>query len=156
MRRALLVLSALALLYVPAGQAWSWPVGGPESILREFSYNPADPDDPGAHRGIDIAGRLGERVFVPASGIVRFAGTRPVAGKTVEIETYDGYTATVQHLGSIAVTAGAAVRENQVAGTVGFSGVPEYDVPYSFFGIRVTADPAWYVDPLELLRVEWS
>jgi lipoprotein NlpD len=156
MRRALLVLSALALLYVPAGNAWSWLVGGPESILREFSYNPADPNDPEAHRGIDIAGRLGARVFVPASGIVSFAGTRAVGGKTVEIKTYDGYTATVQHLGSIAVSAGAAVRENQVAGTVGFSGLSGYDVPYAFFSIRVTVNPAWYVDPLELLRVEWS
>jgi murein DD-endopeptidase MepM/ murein hydrolase activator NlpD len=156
MRRALLVFSALALLYVPAGHAWSWPVGGPESLLRQFSYTPADPDDPGAHRGIDIGGRLGARVFVPASGIVRFAGTRPVAGKTVEIETYEGYTATVEHLGSIAVAAGAAVRENQVAGTVGFSGVRDHDVPYAFFSIRVTADPVWYVDPLEFLRAEWS
>jgi murein DD-endopeptidase MepM/ murein hydrolase activator NlpD len=156
MRRALLVLSSLALLCVPAGHAWSWPVGGPDSILREFSYNPADPDDPGAHRGIDVAGRLGARAFVPASGVVTFAGAVPVGGKTVEIETFDGYTARVQHLGSISVTRGAVVSENQPAGTVGFSGVSEYSVPYAFFSIRVTGDPDWYVDPLELLRLGWS
>lgn len=155
MRRALLVSVALALICVPAAHAWSWPTGGPHSILRGFSYDPADPFDPGAHRGIDLAGPLGAPVFAPAPGTVTYAGTRAVGGKTVTIRTPDGYTATLQHLGSISVKRGSVVLENQIAGSVGFSGVSEYDEPYVFFSVRETADSYGYVDPLELLRIEY-
>jgi murein DD-endopeptidase MepM/ murein hydrolase activator NlpD len=155
MPRALLALFVLALLYSPAATAWSWPTGGPGSILRSFSYNPADPHDPGAHRGIDIGGQLGEPVFVPASGTVTYAGTRATGGKTVTIRTADGFTATLQHLGSIAVRRGAVVGENQIAGSVGFSGVSEHEEPYVFLSVRETEDPYGYIDPLELLRIEY-
>jgi murein DD-endopeptidase MepM/ murein hydrolase activator NlpD len=156
MRSALAVLFTLALLYAPAAHAWSWPTGGPDSILRGFSFNPADPYGPGQHRGIDVGGRLGAPVFAPAPGTVVFAGTVPGGGKTVTIRTQDGYTASVQHLGAIAVAPGAVVQENQPVGEVGFSGVREYDEPYVYFGVRVTAEPHGFIDPLELLRIEWS
>jgi murein DD-endopeptidase MepM/ murein hydrolase activator NlpD len=154
MRKALAVLFALALVSVPAAHAWSWPAGGPNSILRGFSFNPADPYAPGQHRGLDVAGSLGAPVFAPAPGTVVFAGSVASGGKTVTIRTPDGYTATVQHLGAIAVPRGAVVQENQVIGEVGFSGVREYDVPYVSFSVRVTAEPHGFVDPLELLRIE--
>jgi murein DD-endopeptidase MepM/ murein hydrolase activator NlpD len=156
MRRALAVLFALALLYVPAAQAWSWPTGGPRAILRGFSFNPADPYGSGQHRGIDVAGPLGAPALAPAPGTVTFAGAVPGRGKTVTIRTPDGYTATVQHLGGIAVRSGATVQENQLIGEVGFSGVPEYDVPYVYLSVRVTAEPHGFIDPLELLRIERS
>jgi murein DD-endopeptidase MepM/ murein hydrolase activator NlpD len=154
MRRALVVLFTLALLVAPAAQGWSWPAGGPRSILREFSFSPADPHAPGQHRGIDLGARLGTPVLAPASGTVAFAGTVATGGKTVTIRTPDGYTATVQHLGSVAVARGTAVLENQVIGAVGFSGVSEYAEPYVYLSVRVTAEPYGFVDPVELLRIE--
>jgi murein DD-endopeptidase MepM/ murein hydrolase activator NlpD len=154
MRRALVVLFALALLAAPTAQAWSWPAGGPRSLLREFSFNPADPHEPGQHRGIDVGARLGAPVLAPASGAVVFAGTVARGGKTVTIRTPDGYTATVQHLGSLAIARGATVSENQVIGAVGFSGVSEYPEPHVYFSVRVTAERYGFVDPLELLRIE--
>jgi pyruvate/2-oxoglutarate dehydrogenase complex dihydrolipoamide acyltransferase (E2) component len=72
-------------------------------------------------------------------------------GKSVTIETADGYSVTLTHLGSIAVAKGATVAEQDMIGTVGPSGTPEVDVPYVHLGIRVTADPDGYVDPLGLL-----
>jgi hypothetical protein len=86
MRRALVVLFTLALLIAPGAQAWAWPAVGPPSMVWELSFNPADPQAPGQHHGIDVAARLGT------------------------IRTPDGYTAAVQRLGSIAVARGAAVR----------------------------------------------
>jgi hypothetical protein len=69
----------------------------------------------------------------------------------VTIETADGYSVTLTHLGSIAVAEGATVAEQDAVGTVGPSGTPEVDGPYVHLGIRVTADPNGYVDPLGLL-----
>jgi pyruvate/2-oxoglutarate dehydrogenase complex dihydrolipoamide acyltransferase (E2) component len=69
----------------------------------------------------------------------------------VTIETADGYSVTLTHLGTIAVAKGATVAEEQAVGTIGPSGTPEVDGPYVHLGIRLSADPNGYVDPLSLL-----
>jgi MYXO-CTERM domain-containing protein len=94
---------------------------------------------------------VGETVVAPAAGTVSFAGSVPTNGKSVTIETPDGYSVTLTHLGSIGVVKGATVAEQDAVGTVGPSGTPEVDGPYVHLGIRVTADPNGYVDPLGLL-----
>ncbi|HEY4237699.1 MAG TPA: M23 family metallopeptidase [Gaiellaceae bacterium] len=145
---ALLLL--VFLVWTPAAYAWSWPVQGP--ILQPFSYDEAHPYTAGQHRGVDIgADAVGEGVVAPAAGTVSFAGTVPTNGKTVTIETADGYSVTLTHLGSLAVPRGATVAEQDPVGTIGPSGTPEVDEPYVHLGIRVTTDPNGYVDPLDLL-----
>ncbi len=121
-------------------------------VLQPFAYDEAHPYASGQHRGVDIgAGSAGETVVAPAAGTVSFAGTVPTNGKSVTIETADGYSVTLTHLGSIGAVKGAAVAEQEAIGTVGPSGTPEVDGPYVHLGIRVTADPNGYVDPLGLL-----
>ena len=121
-------------------------------VVQPFSYDEAHPYAAGQHRGVDIgADAAGESVVAPAAGTVSFAGTVAANGKSVTIETADGYSVTLTHLGSIAVAKGATVAEQDVVGTVGPSGTPEVDGPYVHLGIRVTADPDGYVDPLGLL-----
>ena len=138
------------LVWTPAAHAWSWPVQGP--VVQPFSYDEAHPYASGQHRGVDIgADAVGERVVAPAAGTVSFAGTVPSNGKTVTIETADGYSVTLTHLGSIAVPRGTTVAEQDTMGTIGPSGTPEVDEPYVHLGIRITADPNGYVDPLGLL-----
>jgi len=147
-RLALLVVAFLA--WTPAAYAWSRPVQGP--VLQPFVYDEAHPYAAGQHRGIDLgADAAGETVVAPAAGTVSFAGTVPTNGKSVTIETADGYSVTLTHLGSIAVAKGATVAEQDAVGAVGPSGTPEVDGPYVHLGIRVTADPNGYVDPLGLL-----
>jgi MYXO-CTERM domain-containing protein len=149
--RRLALLLFVFLAWTPAAAyAWSWPVQGP--VLQPFAYDEAHPYASGQHRGVDIgAGSAGETVVAPAAGTVSFAGTVPTNGKSVTIETADGYSVTLTHLGSIGVVKGAAVAEQDAIGTVGPSGTPEVDGPYVHLGIRVTADPNGYVDPLGLL-----
>jgi hypothetical protein len=148
-RRLALVLLVF-LVWTPAAYAWSWPVHGP--VLQPFSYDEAHPYASGQHRGIDIgADAAGETVLAPAAGTISFAGTVPTNGKTITIETADGYSVTLTHLGSIAVAKGATVAEQDAVGTIGPSGTPEVDAPYVHLGIRLTADPNGYVDPLGLL-----
>jgi hypothetical protein len=148
--RRLAVLLFVFLAWTPAAYAWSWPVHGP--VVQPFAYDEAHPYASGQHRGVDIgADSAGETVIAPAAGTVSFAGTVPTNGKSVTIETADGYSVTLTHLGSIGVVKGAMVAEQDAIGTVGPSGTPEVDGPYVHLGIRVTADPNGYVDPLGLL-----
>jgi len=147
-RVALLLVASLA--WAPAAYAWSWPVQGP--VLEPFSYDEAHPYAAGQHRGIDIgADAAGQTVVAPAAGTVTFAGTVPTSGKSVTIETADGHSVTLTHLGSTLVGKGATVAERDAVGTIGPSGAPEVDGPYVHLGIRVAADPNGYVDPLGLL-----
>jgi hypothetical protein len=148
--RRLAVLLFVFLAWTPAAYAWSWPVQGP--VVGPFSYDESHPYASGQHRGIDIgADAAGETVVAPAAGTVSFAGTVPANGKTVTIETVDGYSVTLTHLGSLAVTKGATVVEQETVGTIGPSGTPEVDGPYVHLGIRLTTDPNGYVDPVDLL-----
>src|SRR5438045_414549 len=97
MRRLLVVLAALAL--APMARAWTWPVDGP--VIRPFSFDREHPYAGGEHRGIDLGGEVGDAVRAPASGVVSFAGTVPGSCRSVTIETPDGWSVTLTHLGSI-------------------------------------------------------
>jgi Membrane-bound metallopeptidase len=76
-------------------------------VLQPFSYDAAHPYASGQHRGIDIgADSAGETVVAPSAGLISFAGTVPTSGKSVTIQTADGYSVTLTHLGSIVVAEG--------------------------------------------------
>ncbi|MDE3191599.1 MAG: peptidoglycan DD-metalloendopeptidase family protein, partial [Acidobacteriota bacterium] len=149
MRRALVLVVLLFLLWAPGAYAWTWPVQGP--VLLGFVFDASHPYAGGQHRGIDIGSSPGSGVVAPAAGTVSFAGTVPTSGKSVTIATADGYSVTLTHLGSIDVAKGASVGEGQGIGTVGPSGTPELDVPYLYLGVRVTAEAQGYLDPLSFL-----
>src|SRR3954471_24198011 len=150
MQRLLLALAtALALAVAPAAGAWTWPTDG--VVLQLFAFDEAYPYASGQHRGIDVGGADGATVRAPAAGVVTFAGSVPSSGRTVTIETADGWSVTLVHLGSIAVTKGATVAEGDGVGTIGQSGEPEVNAPYVHLGVRRTAEPQGYVDPLVLL-----
>lgn len=128
--------------------AWTWPVDGP--VLRAFKLG----DDPYAgaqHRGVDVGAPLGTSVRAPAGGTISFAGTVPTSGKSVTIQTRDGYSVTLVQLGTIGVTRGAAVAEGGVVGTIGPSGEPGVAGPHVHLGVRLTSDPNGYLDPLRFL-----
>ena len=150
MKRVVALLPVLIAFQagVPPALAWTWPVDGP--VLRPFVLG----DDPYAaeqHRGLDVAAPTGELVRAPASGTVSFAGTVPGGGRAATIQTADGYSVTLVHLGSVAVARGQEVVEGDGVGTAGRSGEPEHAESYVHLGVRVTADPNGYVDPLGLL-----
>lgn len=146
----LVLAVAVSLIWTPVAHAWSWPLHGP--VLEPFAYDEAHPYASGQHRGIDIgADAAGDTVVAPADGTVSFAGTVPTSGKSVTIETSDGYSVTLTHLGTILVAKGTAVAEQDPVGAIGPSGTPEVDIPYVHLGLRLTTDPNGYVDPLGLL-----
>ena len=137
-----------ALAWPTSAFGWTWPVQGP--VLRPFLLGD-DPYAAGQHRGIDIGSPSGASVLAPAAGVVSFAGTVPVGGRTVSIQTEDGYSVTVLHLGSVAVRRGASIAEGAPIGTVGPSGEAELSVPYVYLGVRRSGEPNGYLDPLLFL-----
>src|SRR5438093_8774325 len=148
MRVLVFMIATFALAVAPPALGWSWPVTGP--VLVPFSLG-SDPYAAGQHRGIDIGAATGTPVVAPAAGTVSFAGSVPQGGRTVTIQTPDGYSVTLVHLGSYSVRRGDSVDEGEIVGSVGPSGVPELAQPYVYLGVRFTADPNGYVDPLLLL-----
>src|SRR2546423_10054337 len=115
MRRFFAAAAVVALALPAVAHAWTWPVQGP--VLRPFVFGD-DPYKAGQHRGIDIGAAPGTSVLAPAPGTISFAGTVPKSGKTVTIQTQDGYSVTLVHLGSIGVVRKAVVAEGSVVGTV--------------------------------------
>jgi hypothetical protein len=150
MNRCLVLLPVLVAFLVGAAPAtaWTWPVGGP--VLQQFQLGD-DPYAGGQHRGIDVGGISGMPVLAPAAGTVTFAGTVPGGGRTVTIETPDGYAVTLLHLGSAAVARGTSLLEGEAVGTLGQSGDMEHAEPYVHLGVRLAADPHGYLDPLAFL-----
>src|SRR3990172_5295206 len=121
--RRLACTGALALLALaPAAQAWTWPASGP--VLRPFTLG-EDPYSGGQHRGIDVGAPADAVVLAPAAGTVTFAGSVPTSGRTVTIQTADGYAVTLTHLGSLLVVKGGIVAEGDAGGPLGPSGGPE-------------------------------
>ena len=145
---ALLGALFAALVLSSGASAWAWPVDGP--VLRPFASD-GDPYAGGQHRGIDVGAPTGSDVRSAAAGVVSFTGRMPQQGICLTIRTVDGWSVTLVHLGSIAVPVGTQVAEGDVVGTIGPSGEPEGIAPYVHLGIRLTADPNGYVDPLTLL-----
>src|SRR5213080_2748554 len=148
MRRALIAVITAVLVYTPTAAAWTWPADGP--VVEKFKLGD-DPYAAGQHRGIDIGAPAGTAVLAPASGIVSFAGAVPVSGRTLTIQTHDGYSVTLTHLGSTGAERGDTVGEGSAIATIGPNGTPEHDVPYVHLGIRRSEDANGYVDPLLFL-----
>jgi Peptidase family M23 len=150
MKRLVILLPVLLAFQVgvqPA-LAWTWPVDGP--VVRPFKLGD-DPYAGGQHRGIDIGAPLGTSVRAPAGGKISFAGTVPTSGKSVTIQTPDGYSVTLVQLGTIGVTRGAAVVGGAIVGTIGPSGEPGAAAPHVHLGVRLMSDPNGYLDPLRFL-----
>ena len=148
--RRLVPIVLLFFISVPAASAWTWPVRG--AVVQAFDFDQAHPYAAGQHRGIAIAADPGTVVVAPASGVISFAGTVPVSGKCLTIETAGGLAVTLTHLGSIAVGKGDPVGEGAAVGTVGPSGTAEVDVPYVHLGVREATRDQGYLDPLRFLH----
>lgn len=150
MRRLVLLPALLAFLVVgaPPALAWTWPVDGP--VLQPFLLG-GDPYASGQHRGIDVGSADGTPVLAPASGTVTFAGTVPGGGRSITIQTPDGFAVTLLHLGEILVAEGVAIAEGERVGVSGRSGAQEHPAPSIHLGVRIAAEDAGYLDPLALL-----
>jgi murein DD-endopeptidase MepM/ murein hydrolase activator NlpD len=127
-----------------AGATYAWPLQPPPVVLTPFGA-PDNPFGPG-HRGVDLAGAIGQPVLAARGGTVVFAG--PVAGLGVVSVRHDDGLRTTYEPVVPAVRAGAMVATGDILGTLtaGHRGCPSTCLHWG-----VLRDRLDYVDPLVLL-----
>src|SRR3954470_17912769 len=129
----------------PPSVLWGWPLAGEPVVTRGFQPPPT-PYAAG-HRGVDLAGVVGEPVLAPRAGVVAFAGL--VAGRpVVSIQHPDGLRTTYEPV-QPGVAAGQAVVRGSPLGVLvaGHVGCPVEACLH--WGLRRGTT---YLDPLMLLR----
>ena len=75
------------------------------------------------HWGVDYGAPVGTPVQVTADGVVTFAGTSGGAGKMVKVRHPNGYLTAYLHLSGFATRSGRKVRQGDVIGYVGSTGL---------------------------------
>jgi murein DD-endopeptidase MepM/ murein hydrolase activator NlpD len=75
------------------------------------------------HNGVDFAAQYGSEVCAAANGTVVWAGRNGNYGLYLKIRHVNGFETTYAHLSSIFVHSGAIVRQGEVIGRVGRSGL---------------------------------
>lgn len=126
----------------PAG-SWVWPLDPEPHVLEPF-LPPADPYGPG-HRGVDLAGTVGQPVLAVAGGQVSFAGQ--VAGRGVVVVDHGRLRSTYEPV-LPAVRRGDQVAPGALVGTLTLAGGQCLPLACLHLGAR---DGDRYVDPLALL-----
>jgi len=76
-----------------------------------------------AHLGVDYKAPAGSPVLAVADGVVVSAGTAGASGRMVHLRHANGYETQYLHLSTIAVHAGARVRQGDLIGRVGSTGL---------------------------------
>ena len=82
-------------------------------VLREYR----------AHLGVDYRAPMGAPVVAVADGVVVSAGMSGGAGRMVHLRHSNGFETEYLHLSAIAVRAGSHVRQGDIVGRVGASGL---------------------------------
>lgn len=98
-----------------------------------------------AHRGVDFAAPIGTPVFSVSDGVVIGAGVMGGAGKAVRIRHNNGWITSYSHLSKISVQVGQRVRQKQIVGLVGSTGLSSG--PHLDYRIKIGSD---FVDPLRV------
>ncbi|MCZ8317185.1 M23 family metallopeptidase [Phreatobacter sp.] len=99
------------------------------------------------HSGVDWSDRIGTPIVAAGNGVIAKASWSGGYGRRVEIEHPNGYTSTYSHLSGFArgITEGARVRQGQVIGYLGNSGLSTG--PHLHYEVMVNGR---FVDPMRV------
>lgn len=126
---------------------YGWPLHPEPEVVREYEP-PSTPYGPG-HRGVDLAGSIGQPVLAAGDGLVLFAA--PVAGRPVVSIEHPGGLRTTYEPVTATVAVGDRVRRGEPIGALA-GGHPECALPEPgaclHWGARRRLD---YTDPLRLI-----
>lgn len=107
------------------------------------------------HDGVDIAGKMGEKVKSMTSGTVMQVYNDPMLGATVEIDHGSGLIGFYSNLSDdIAVTSGQTVSAGTVIGSIGDTAEGEIDdETHLHFALKKNGE---WIDPIALISGEGS
>ncbi len=146
-------LLALALVVAPVawadGYRFDWPLQPRPAVVQTFDA--PTPNWNRGHRGVDLAGTVGQRVYAAGPGTVVFAGE--LAGRPVVSIAHPGGLRTSYEPVQAAVRAGQLVSRGDVIGEL-LAGHPDCPAAAclhwgAMWGPASAAD---YVNPLGLLE----
>jgi len=120
-----------------------WPLDPRPEVVRGF--DPPDVRWGSGHRGVDLAGRVGQPVRAALPGTVSFAGR--VAGRGVVVVDH-GATRTTYEPVTASVRRGAPVNRGQVIGRLAWFGTHCLPDACLHWGLRAGET---YLDPLQLV-----
>lgn len=107
-------------------------------------------------QGVDFAAPLGSKVYATAYGVVKYAGVRPHAGLTVEIEHIGGgvkpehiFVTKYSHLSLLKVSRGQFVNRGEIIGFVGTTG--KTIGPMLHYEVLVDGEPR---DPVDFILTD--
>ncbi len=150
-RPALLVLALLVAVagtwVVPAAgaePAGVWPIGPQHRVVHGFDP-PAHPWQAG-HRGVDLAGRVGQEVRAARAGTVTFAGR--LAGRGVVVVRHGARRTTYEPVAAL-VGRGEVIPAGAVIGRLELAGSHCLPVACLHWGLVEGKDH--YLDPLTLV-----
>jgi len=129
----------------PAGGRLAWPVRGAITSSFGTRVHPVFKTKI-LHTGIDIKAGDGTPVKAPAAGEVLFAGWLRGYGQIVILDHGSDLTTVYAHLSRIRVDEGKAVRNGEIIGNVGSTGLTSG--PHLHFEVRINGDAK---DPLKYL-----
>jgi murein DD-endopeptidase MepM/ murein hydrolase activator NlpD/beta-lactamase regulating signal transducer with metallopeptidase domain len=124
-----------------AARALVAPVVGSLSFAFGEQLNPFS-KKPYPHSGVDVAAATGTPVVAPLDGHVREVTQDPERGNVIVVRHARGIETVYQHLESVSVRAGDAVKQGAEIGTVGTTG--RVTGPHLHFEVRDLGEP---IDP---------
>ncbi len=95
------------------------------------------------HGGVDLAAKVGDRVFAAGAGTIAFAGDQASYGAIVVINHRNGLQTRYAQLSKLTVKQGQKVAAGALIGNVGQSGSPSSPVPHLHYEIRLNAKQGW-------------
>ncbi len=98
------------------------------------------------HKGIDMKCPKGTPIFASAAGVVIYAGSAGTYGRLIKIKHNNGYETRYAHCSRIFVKIGQQVKERQIIGRVGGTGMAT--IPHLHFEVRINGKP---IDPMKFL-----
>lgn len=137
-----------AIRYLPLGT----PLNG--SITSRFGKRKDPINKKSAfHTGIDIGGKIGDKIYAPADGVVIKSFRNGGYGKYIAIDHGNGYTTAYAHLHKYLVHKGDRVTRGQVIGLVGNTG--RSTGPHLHYEIALnnnTINPHNFIEVANLLK----
>lgn len=117
---------------------WAWPASGTRTVATVGSD--------GSKRGLDIKGKLGDRVLAAASGKVVYAGNALKGyGNLIIIKHNSDYLSAYAHNNAILVNEQTYVRQGQQIATMGNSGASEVMLHFEIRKKGKSIDPFQYL-----------